>query len=61
MIQGNSVILSSRQIICSDDSVDVPIETPTRFPEGVDIKVNAISPDGASYGAIAIRGWLESE
>lgn len=46
-------------VVLTDNSVDVPIEIPTKFCEGVDIKVNAISPDGASYGAVTIRGWLE--
>lgn len=47
-------------VIIVDGSIDVPIESPTTFPEGVDIKVNAISPDGAAYGAVAMRGWLET-
>lgn len=46
-------------VIVTDGSVDVPIEIPTRFPEGTDVKVTVISPDGAAYGAIAMRGWLE--
>lgn len=45
--------------IITDGSVDVPIEGPTKFCEGVDIKVDAISPDGAAYGAVTLRGWLE--
>ena len=47
-------------IIITDGTCDVPIESPTVFPEGVDIKINAISPDGASYGAVTIRGWIET-
>jgi len=47
-------------VIVTDGSVDVPIEIPTKFPAGVDIKVSAISPDGASYGAVALRGWLKT-
>ena len=43
-----------------DGSVDMPLEVPSRFPAGTDIKINAISPDGASYGAVIARGWLES-
>lgn len=46
-------------VIVTDGSVDIPIESPTKFIEGVDIKVSAVCPDGASYGAVAIRGWLE--
>lgn len=48
-------------VIITDGSVDVPIECPTKFCEGVDIKVSAISPDGAAYGAVTMRGWLENE
>lgn len=46
-------------IIITDGTCDVPIESPTVFPATVDIKVNAISPDGAAYGAVTIRGWVE--
>lgn len=48
-------------VVINDGSVDVPIELPTKFCEGIDIKVNAISPDGATYGAVTLRGWLEPE
>lgn len=54
-----SFFMPYTNVVVCDNSVDVPIEIPTRFPEGVDIKVNAISPDGASYGSVAMRGWLE--
>lgn len=46
-------------IIITDGSCDVPVESPTRVPETVDIKINAISPDGASYGSVTVRGWIE--
>ena len=46
-------------VIITDGTCDVPVESPTRFCAGTDIKVNAISPDGATYGACTIRGWLE--
>lgn len=52
--------MSYTNVIITDGSVDVPIECPTRFPAGVDIKVSAISPDGATYGAVTLRGWLEN-
>jgi hypothetical protein len=46
-------------VILTDGTCDVPLESPTMFPATTDIKVNAISPDGATYGAVTIRGWLE--
>jgi len=46
-------------VIITDGSVDVPIECPTKFPATTNIKINAVSPDGASYGACTIRGWVE--
>lgn len=48
-------------VIIVDGTCDVPIEIPTKYCEWVDIKVNAISPDGASYAAVTIRWWLEIE
>jgi hypothetical protein len=46
--------------IITDGSCDIPIEAPTKFCAGTDIKVSAISPDGATYGAVTLRGWLET-
>lgn len=46
-------------VIITDGSVDVPLESPTTFPAGVDLKINAICPDGAAYGAVTLRAWIE--
>jgi len=56
-----SFFMPYTNVVIVDGSVDVPILGPTRFCSGVDIKVNAISPDGATYGAITMRGWLEDD
>lgn len=37
----------------------LPLDFPTRFPALTDIKVRAISADGATYGNCSLRGWLE--
>lgn len=46
--------------IITDGTVDAPIEGPTMFPAGTDLKQNVISPDGAAYASITLRGWLET-
>lgn len=46
-------------IVC-DGSVDMPLEIPSKFPAGTTLRITAISPDGASYGAVVARGWLET-
>jgi len=48
-------------VIITDGTIDVPLECPTKLPATTDIKINAISPDGATYGACVLRGWLENE
>lgn len=49
----------SNAIVC-DGSIDMQLELPSRFPTGTDLRITAISPDGASYGAVIARGWLET-
>lgn len=44
----------------ADGAVDIPIEIPTKLPAGTDLKVSAISPDGATYGSVVLRGWIEN-
>ena len=39
---------------------DMPIELPTKFPAGVDIKVSAISNQAGALCSILVRGWLET-
>ena len=48
------------EVTMQDTTVDVPLEMPTKFIAGTDIKVSAISPDGASAGSCVIRGWVET-
>lgn len=47
------------EFIVQDAAVDVPIEIPTSFMEGTDLKISATSPDGATAGNCIVRGWLE--
>jgi hypothetical protein len=37
-----------------------PLEIPTRFPEGVRIKVSGIADAAGSVSEIALRGWVET-
>lgn len=53
-----SFFMPYTNVIITDGSVDVPIEAPTILPAGTDLKVSAICPDGAAYGAVTLRGWL---
>lgn len=55
-----SFFMPYTNVIVTDGSIDVPIECPTKLPATTDIKINAISPDGATYAACVIRGWLEN-
>lgn len=45
-------------VMVQDGAVYVPLELPTMLPEKTDIKVSAISPDGATYGTVTLRGIL---
>lgn len=47
-------------IFAQDSTTAMILPIPTRFPEGVDIKVSAISPDGATKCACTLRGWIET-
>lgn len=47
-------------VIVTDGTIDVPLECPTFLPATTDVKINAISPDGVTYGACVLRGWLEN-
>jgi hypothetical protein len=49
------------EVIVQDGAFHKSLEIPTKFTEGVDLKVSAISPDGATYGSCSIKGWLEGE
>ena len=37
-----------------DGSLSIDLKLPTRFIAGTDMKIEAISPDGASYRAVAL-------
>ena len=47
------------EVIVEDSAITRTLEIPTKLPEKTDLKVSAISPDGATYGSCALRGWLE--
>ena len=47
-------------VFVQDSQIQIFFQAPTRFPAGTDIKVSAISPDGMTYGAVSLKGWLES-
>jgi len=49
------------EIIVQDNSVVKPLEVPTKLPSGVDLKVSAISPEGAAVASCVLRGWLETD
>jgi hypothetical protein len=42
-----------------DGSILMPLEFPSYLPAGTDLKISAISPDGAAYASTIHRGWLE--
>jgi len=58
--EGTTTFFSAySDLLTEDSSIYMPLEMPTTFPEGVDIKVRAISPDGASYGAVMLKGVIK--
>jgi hypothetical protein len=52
--------LGYTEVTIVDGSIDLMLEMPTYLPAGTDIKVSAISPDGATYASVVLRGWLET-
>jgi len=57
----NSWFTAYTEIYLEDNAITVSLEIPTHFHPLVDIKVSAISPDGAASGNTTLRGWLENE
>lgn len=47
-------------IVLTDASFDFHLDPPTVFPALTDITVVGISPEGATYGACSLRGFLET-
>lgn len=59
-LEKTSFFMDYSDILLQDGSVVMSLDIPTIFPEGVDIKVSAISPDGATKCSCMLRGWLET-
>lgn len=47
------------KVILQDNSIDLLLEMPTKFTAGTVLKIGATSPDGAAYGSVTCRGWIE--
>lgn len=54
----NGILLPDAEVVCANTSQHLILQSPMKFPEGVDVKVSGI----ATYSGIAdvvLRGWVE--
>jgi len=52
--------LPYNEMIITDSALDMPLEIPTKFTEGVDLKVSAVAGQDGTLCSVSLRGWLET-
>lgn len=55
----NEFFLNFSEIFLFNQSFYRPLETPTRFTAGTNVKVGAVSTQAGAVAFVALRGWIE--